>query len=350
MTDGNPDGAPIFSQPVYRTRNYTSKRNTYEGFLKDTLLLADGKLKVDAGFRLLKVDYQMLGQRNRDDFRFGVAVKLPTTWKDAFLPQIGAVYTIGRGQIFTSYSENMSMPRGADAVYYTPTTPNVPAPKAETSKNLELGYRVNRPTFNASVVSYYTTFENRLQSFSEYLPGTTTLDTYYQNVGGVKASGLEFSGQWKPEALGGKIYFNTNASYNRSEFKDGFTAIVSNVSTTYNLKGKTVPDFPEFAFQGGVTVEPVDGAVINVSARHISDRYSNFTNTETTSGYTIWNAYVDLGDGFAAGPFEQIKARVNVDNIFDKDYLGTITTVVDGGANFRAGPHRTIQFTISADF
>jgi iron complex outermembrane receptor protein len=115
-------------------------------------------------------------------------------------------------------------------------------------------------------------------------------------------------------------------------------------------KGKAVPDFPEWLFQGGVTVEPTDGLVFNVSARHIDERFTNFVNSETTKGYTIFNAYLDLGDGFAAGPFKQVKTRVNVDNIFDKDYLGTISTTVNTPASFRPGSHRTIQFTLSADF
>ena len=63
-----------------------------------------------------------------------------------------------------------------------------------------------------------------------------------------------------------------------------------------------------------------------------------------------YNAYLDLGDGFAAGPFKQVKTRVNIDNIFDKDYLGTISTTVNTPASFRPGSHRTIQFTLSADF
>jgi iron complex outermembrane receptor protein len=350
LTNGSPDGTPIFSQPFYKNRDYTSKRNTWEGFLKDTVTLADGKLKVDGGFRLLHVDYQFLGRRNYNDFIAGISVDRQATWKDGFLPQLGAVYTMGRDQVFASYSENMSMPRNADAVYYTPAAADTPDPKAETSKNIELGYRANRRTFNASVATYYTTFANRLQASTYYVDGSTLQDTAVQNVGTVSAYGVEFSGQWKPELLGGKVYFNTNASYNHSQFEDGFWSVVNGANYYYNLKGNTVPDFPEFAFQGGVTFEPADGAVINVSARHISERYSNFTNTEKTSGYTIFNAYIDLGDGFAAGPFKQVKARVNVDNLFDKVYLGTISTVVDGAATFRSGPHRTVQFTISGDF
>jgi len=55
-------------------------------------------------------------------------------------------------------------------------------------------------------------------------------------------------------------------------------------------------------------------------------------------------------DGFSFGPYEQGKARANVDNIFDTDYLGTIGTTVNTLATFRPGSHRTIQFTLSADF
>jgi iron complex outermembrane receptor protein len=169
----------------------------------------------------------------------------------------------------------------------------------------------------------------------------------------VKASGAEFSGQWKPELLGGKIYFNANLSYNKSKFQDdvlNYRSSATAAPVTLPTKGKVVPDFPEWLFQGGVTVEPTDGVVFNLSARHIDDRFTNFINSETTKGYTIVNAYLDLGDGFGAGPFEQIKARVNVDNIFDKDYLGTINTTVTTPASFRPGSHRTIQFTLSADF
>ncbi|MEJ0035145.1 MAG: hypothetical protein WDO68_03525 [Gammaproteobacteria bacterium] len=62
------------------------------------------------------------------------------------------------------------------------------------------------------------------------------------------------------------------------------------------------------------------------------------------------NAYVDIGDGFSAGPFKSVKARFNVDNLFDRDYLGTITTTTNTPATFRPGPPRTVQLTVSAEF
>jgi len=239
-------------------------------------------------------------------------------------------------------------------MFFSAASPTVAPPEPETSTNWEIGYRANHRTFNASVVAYQTEFKNRLQAFATPVPGGGgTIETFYQNVGAVKAKGVEFSGQWKPEVFAGKAYFNANVSYNSAKFQDdilNYRASTTAAPITLGIAGKKVPDFPDWVFQGGVTIEPFDGLLMNISARHLESRFTNFVNNEKVGGYTIVNAYVDIGDGFSAGPFSQIKARVNVDNLFDKDYLGTINTTVNTAASFRPAPPRTIQFTISADF
>lgn len=74
-------------------------------------------------------------------------------------------------------------------------------------------------------------------------------------------------------------------------------------------------------------------------------------NTESIGGYTIYNAYVDItGDSLFFGPLKQLKLRFNVDNLSDKDYLGTLIPVATGAATFRPGPDRTYQVTLSAGF
>ena len=342
VANGNPDGAPLFNEPVHLQRNYTSTRKTTQIFLKDTLSLLDDRLKLDVGFKGLDIDYEIAGYRNPGDFIASRTPKIKDGWKDYFLPQVGAVWSLsGRDQLFASYSENMALPRGADDIYSL-ASPLAPGPDAEKAKNYELGVRANRPTFNASLVAYFTKFNNRLQSFASPVPGSTTTETFFQNVGAVEAYGGEFSGQWKPELFGGKVYFNANVSYNVSEFKDNFA--------TFAIAGNKVPDFPEWLFQGGVTWEPVQGAILNLSARTISKRYTNFINSETTGGYTILNAYLDLGDGVDWRYLKNVKARVNVDNLLDEDYLGTLSNTINTPATFRPGPRRTVQVTLSTEF
>jgi iron complex outermembrane receptor protein len=339
--NGDPSTFPLLDEPVHLQRDYVSTRKTRELFLKDAISLLDDRLKLEIGAKAIDIDYEIAGYRNPGDY---IASRRPTirdNWKDNFLPQVGLVLALNpRDQLFASYSENLALPRGADDVF-SAASPLVPGPEAERAKNVEIGVRANRETFNASLVAYGTRFDNRLQSFASIVPGTTTTETFYQNVGGVKAYGGELSGQWKPTALGGKVYFNSNVAHNTAKFEDSFA--------TFAIKGKRVPDFPEWLIQGGVTVEALPATVLNISVRHISSWQTNFINSESVPGYTVYNAYVDFGEGFNAGPFKALKARINVDNIFDKDYLGTITTTVNTPAFFRPGPARTVQLTLSAE-
>ena len=91
--------------------------------------------------------------------------------------------------------------------------------------------------------------------------------------------------------------------------------------------------------------------MLNFSARYIGERYSNFTNSESVPGYTLYNAYLDLGgERLHYGPLKNVKVRFNVDNLFDKDYLGYILTSTSGPAVFRPGSPRTFQSTLSMEF
>ncbi|MEK7343190.1 MAG: TonB-dependent receptor [Pseudomonadota bacterium] len=337
--NGNPDGEPLLNEPVHLQRDYRSNRQTISNFAKLQLAFLDERLKFDLGFKTLGIAYRINGYRNPADYINRRTPVLRDSWTDWFLPQIGAVFNVtDREQIFASYSENMALPRGADDIF-SAASPIVPGPKAETAKNYEIGLRTNRPLFNASIAAFYTQFDNRLQSFGAIVPGSTTTETFFQNVGGVKSYGFELSGIIKPAQF---VYFTANATYNIAEFEDNYSSLT--------IKGNRVPDNAKWLLQGGVTVEPVDWLVANISARYLSARFTNFVNSESIPGYTVVNAYVDVGDGLTFGPLKGVKLRFNVDNLFNKDYLGTITTGTTGLATFRPGPDRTMQLSLRADF
>ncbi len=340
---GNPAGAPLLNEPVHLQRDYTSVRDTVQFYLSDTISLFDDRLRIELGAKGLQVDYAIQGYRNPGDYIANRQPRLTDIYEDWFLPQAGFVFNItGTEQIFGSYAENLALPRGADDIF-SAASPAAPGPDAETATNYEIGIRTNRPTFNGAISIYKTTFDNRLQSFAAVVPGSTTTETFFQNVGGVESTGVELSGIWEPAAFDDRVYLNVNASYNVVEFQDGYS--------TLRLAGNTVPDSPEWTVQGGVTIEPTAWAVFNLSARYVGERFTNFVNSETVDGYTVLNAYLDLGgDGVSEGPFQYVRVRFNVDNLTDEDYLGTINVGTTGLASFRPGPARTYQLTVSADF
>ncbi|WHO37707.1 TonB-dependent receptor [Sphingobium sp. AP49] len=358
--DGAPDGEPNLDELVYLRRDYRSERNTLQIFLKDTLKLMDDRLVLDAGFKGLMLDYRLGGYRDFDDYYRVVGGVAVAGWgpqyntahySDMFLPMAGLLYKIdGRSQVFASYAETMALPKGMDDIYAV-TRPGsaalVPQPKAERSQNMEIGFRTNQGQVYASIAGYYTKFKNRIQSITTFQEGGgSTTETFYQNVGRVESYGVEAAGTYKPAFLNGLAYANANVTYNNAKFQDDIVA-----SVTYATSGKYIPDSAKWIVSGGVTIEPASWLVANITGKYTSKRWSTFTNTAGSSvpAYTVFSGYVDIGDGWSFGPVKSIKARFNVDNIFDKDTLSFISSSVTGDGAFRPLSPRTFQFTISGE-
>lgn len=358
--DGAPDGEPNLDELVYLRRDYHSQRDTLQVFLKDTLKLADDKLVLDFGFKGLMLDYRYNGYRDFDDYyrivggvaRAGYGPSINTAhYNDMFLPMAGLLYKIDeRTQMFASYAENMALPKGMDDIYSVirPGGLRVPQPDAERSQNMEIGIRTNQGQLYASLAGFYTKFKNRIQSITTILPGSggAATETFYQNVGRVRAYGAEFSGTYKPSFLNGLAYGNLNVTYNNAKFQDDIPA-----ATPILIADKYIPDSAKWIVSGGVTVEPASWLVANVSGKYTGKRWSTFTNQAGSSvpGFTVFNAYVDIGDGWSFGPVKSVKARFNIDNIFDKDRLSYISSSVTGDGFFRPLSPRTFQFTISGE-
>ncbi|HEX7820449.1 MAG TPA: TonB-dependent receptor [Sphingobium sp.] len=370
--DGSPDSAPNLNELVFLRRDYRSKRDTLQIFLRDTLKLAGDRLTVDLGFKGLVLDYRQRGYRDYDDYYRVVSGAAVPGWgpqtnsahyKDLFLPMVGLLYKLdGRTQAFASYAENLALPKGLDDIYAV-TRPGsatlVPAPAPERSQNAEIGLRTNQGQVYASLAAYYTLFENRIQSITSFVPGgDATTETFFQNVGRVRAYGAEFSGTYKPAFLNGLAYGNLNVTYNVAKFRDDIVG-----STVIPLAGKFLPDNARWIVNGGVTVEPASWLVANVSGKYTSSRYASFTNLrpidpavpggpQTSSaipGFATFSAYLDIGDGIALGPVKGVKVRVNVDNIFDKDALSFISPNIATDGLFRPLSPRTFQITLSGE-
>ncbi|MBP9233810.1 MAG: TonB-dependent receptor [Hyphomonadaceae bacterium] len=361
-------GAVLYDQVAYYRRKYESTRETTQIFIKDTISLLDDTLNVELGVKALSIDYQLSGYRDFNDYYrvvggVGVAGWGPQTvgdtFEDTFLPMAGLLWKLTNNeQVFASYSQNYALPRGTDDAFAIAPASQVssPAPEAETSENFEVGFRTLQSDFDAAVAVYYTTFENRLETYGNFVAGQAgAVETFPQNVGGVESYGIEFTGAWKPAIFNDQLYFNGNVTYNNTTFQNdipNFLAPLTGQTARRPLliSGKTLTDSPEWIVSLGATWEPTSWLVANLSAKYQSDRYSNFTNTEEISDYTIVSGYVDLGEGDGVGPLGHFKVRANVDNIFDEDVLAFITPSINGLASFRPQSPRTFSISLTGDF
>jgi iron complex outermembrane receptor protein len=181
------------------------------------------------------------------------------------------------------------------------------------------------------------------------------LESVFTNVGGVESYGAEFTGTYKPAFLNGLAYFNLNATYNHAKFKD-------DLPNGTQLAGAYLPDSAKWIINGGVTIEPASWLVANFNGKYTGKRFASLTNlrpdpvnptgpqiSSSIPAFTIFSAYVDIGDGISLGPVKGVKARINVDNIFDKDVLSFISASTATDGFFRPQSPRTFQFTISGE-
>lgn len=356
--DGSPASAPNLSEVVFLRRDYRSERDTIQVFVKDTFDLIDDKLTLDAGIKGLSLDYRQRGYRDYNDY-YRVVGGVPVAgygpksntahYEDLFLPMAGLLYRFtGRSQAFASYAQQMALPKGMDdifAVALNGSADVVPAPAPERSENFELGIRTNQPEFFGSLALYYTRFKNRIAATSAPLAGSTILESFFQNVGRARAYGVEFAGTYKPAFLNRHAYVNINATYNDAKFQDNFL----NGATTVLTAGKYLPDSAKWVVSGGLTVEPASWLVANLSGKYTSSRWSTLDNTTGSSvpAFTVFSAYADIGDGLTIGPVKNLKVRVNVDNLFDKDAISFVSPSVTGDGFFRPLEPRTFQITLS---
>ncbi|MBC7367314.1 MAG: TonB-dependent receptor [Undibacterium sp.] len=356
LEGGNPNGRVLFNEIVNKLLDFQSVNDTRQLFLQDSITLLDGKLTVDGGVKSLDVDYKISGHRGAgasgSDYNQNITPTITDNWKDNLLPQLGAIYRLTpQEQLFTSYSENLARPQ-ADDVYSQATFAGTSKVAAEKAKNFEVGIRTNRGQFNASLALYSTSYKNRLQTFTAPVAGTPLFESFYQNVGKIKAHGAEISGGYRPAFVKG-LALNASLTYNVSEFQQNYTTQASATAAPFTvaIKDKITPDSPKYMYQWGGTYEPVSWAAVTLSGRYVGERYSNFINTEWTAGYVKWDASLDLGGGKAGiGALKNVKVRLNVDNLFDRDALGTTAPATTGLGNFRPIPDRTFQLTVSASF
>ncbi len=353
---GNPAGELIPSEVAYYRRNYTSDREFKQYYLKDTMTLLDDRLTIEAGFKGLYLDYGLSGFRDFDDYSRvvgGVPVigfgpqTISQEFNDGFLPMAGAVYKVSdTEQVFASYSQNFSLPRGADALFDNIVTPDI---GGERSTNYELGVRTNRPTFNAALAFYYIDFDDRIETAGREVVGQPGLiETIAQNVGSVEAYGIEFTGNWKPEFFQDYAYITANLTHNVATFKND---INSSGGTPLGIMGNQLPDSPKWLATVGLTVEPTDWIVANISARYTGERFADFINTQVMESYTVVDAYVEVGSGVEEiGPLKNLKVRLNVTNLFDTDTLSFTFGTINGTAFYRPLSPRTVQLTIGAEF
>ena len=284
---------------------------------------------------------------------------------DDVLPNVGAVYRFGDGHsVYASYAEGLSVPR-TDNLYQpvrnvTDNSIDFSAVQPETTKAYDLGYRFRNSRLIAQAALWYIEFENRIVTSQDNDPASPTFGFFTdRNVGAVKQQG--FDGQLG-YILSDSFAVNLSASYNESELQDNlflgnFSCTIASqrpgstpacpagtilapalpIPTFLPTAGKTLVETPDWTFSARADWDVTEDLSVGLQAKYVGERFATDINDEISDAYTVADLDVryDLTDRFGIrGAYVQ----VNINNLFDEEYLGNIST-----------GNSTFAFTQSAD-
>lgn len=235
---------------------------------------------------------------------------------ERFLPAFSLDYQADQNnQVYYSASSNMRIPAAASLYGAVGTSQ-----KPETTINQEVGWRYRDSRLSSSLALFLDDFKNRQVSYQ-----TPSFVTAYYNAGKVETKGAEF-------ALNGLLPHNFNyaASYayvaatqkEDFELEGGVTVGGRNALPT---KGKQLFNTPKHLATIGIGYD--DGSLYgDIRAFYKGSLYGDLTNHEKIAAVTTVNLALGYRWNNLSRYFKNAVFSLNVNNLFDKQYLQGVNT------------------------
>ena len=343
--DTPPNRGYFYRSPDVRVFEQDFDSRTQVWYLNDRIALMDGRFTIDAGFKALDAEIEAVSRR-------GTRAQGRIEAKDSFLPQLGLRFEVAPGfELFGAYAENMAAFRAGVNGPFSASQSGFNAIRdtlrPETSTTFEGGLRYGNEGFQSSLTLYRVDFEDRLLTISQ-CAGIVGCPSVLANVGDVETSGAEAAIDWR---LGGGFSLFGSLSWNSSEYASNYLDGTTLVPTD----GKTVVDTPEMLANVELRYA-ADALEARIGMKYTDERFITYTNDSRVPDYWVTDASVSyrFGDlGFA----KDLKATLNVTNLFDEDYFASVGT--NGfvardpqGLNYTlvTGAPRQVFLTLEASF
>ncbi len=248
-----------------------------------------------------------------------VNLRTPFTQRFSFnkpLPNVGATYRVLDNNLFyVTYAESFSAPKTDDL--YTSSTELV---KPQTADEYGAGYRYQDRTWTGSLNYFYEIYRNRvIQSFDQADP-TTSID---RNIGKVDIYGID-------SELGKRLFDNLilygSASWDHSRVVGNELGVINGTTYQVPTDDKQLVDTPEYTLAGRVQYD-FGPASLGLQSKYTSYRYTTDINDDKTPGFAVWD--FDARYNLKLFGYTGSYIQVNVTNIFDRYYLGRISTAVN---------------------
>jgi iron complex outermembrane receptor protein len=227
-----------------------------------------------------------------------------------------------------------------------------PVVNAETSTNMDLGYRVQTETSTLSGSVFLVNYKNRIASAFD--PATALSVDY--NVGNVTIKGIELEAGQK---LNKNFSLYGSMSYTESMMKQDLKL---SSTLTEATAGKSMPDTPKW--MAAMALSYKEGPWFGqLTAKYTGKAFSTLVNDQQMDAYTLLN----LAAGYkfpSTGFFKTPEVRVNVDNVTNTDYQRIsspsgsqftvrslpLGTLAGSNPSYYIGAPRFVSVTLRSDF
>lgn len=330
-----PDGTP------FQSRDWRTISSSSQVFLQDTINMMDDKLAVNVGVRVPTMKRDFTNHANEGS-NSGTDYQLEKTYTEV-LPQLGARFQIDRdNQVFFSLAKNMKAP--PNFVYATTNNvvlvngkPTMPVDvKAETSVNIDLGYRLQSDKLTAQATVYSVDFKNRQATAYDPIANMSSLTS----VGKVKTYGFELELGNTP--INGFSFYGS-VGYANSEIQDDIP-----VSKTASLptKGKSMTLTPEW--KAGLSAMYENGGMYaRVKVKYTGQQWATMTNDEAVPSYTLLG--LDMGYKFPdMGWVKKPKLSLNISNLTNRQYRNPSSFNVTNAKAYGTAGARTVFYYMGA--
>ncbi len=239
---------------------------------------------------------------------------------DDVLPNVGISYEFMEGHIvYASYAKGLSAPR-TDNLYVPKLIAGTVVlldSEVETTNTYDFGYRYQGDNLTVSTAVWMTDYDNRIANAFDQDLGFSI----FRNVGAVKLRGFDFEIGYQP--MEGLTLYGS-ASYNDSEIQSNLPlGLVGGVPTFLPTKGKKFVEIPDWTVSGRIQYE-VAGWTFGLQGKYVGERAASDVNDEFADAYTLFDA--DIRYDFAEMGYEGTYFQLNVVNLFDEDYFGSISS------------------------
>ncbi|PHV06622.1 hypothetical protein CSQ96_14795 [Janthinobacterium sp. BJB412] len=315
------DGSAPYS--VTQDRRYSS--DTTMAYAQDKLDLLDGRLELDLGATY---------QRFREDYSSPVEFAGVRSLKvsSGLLPKVAALYRLNKDwEVFASGSKNFSaIP---DSVFEgTAAVDSRNGIKPETSVNKDVGVRwTSDDGYGAALSAYTIDYRDRISIQNGNPNGdifSRDATTTFANQGGISSRGVELT----LRASASRYELYANLSYNDAHY-------VGDTPAEGIKSGDPVLGAPRRSAFAEASWKPATAWRLSANAHYVGEAagtYGDVVNTVISGGPAVYPrqympAYTLVGLNLTYKPAASLfghgsrtEFAINVDNLFDRRYLGGV--------------------------